>query len=116
MSSQDACRESRSVSSALEKLCESMSHTVIGNQGSSPSSPLQLRTTKNSLVGLGVVTQADLEALVRTLRRLLAAVTRILLLADNVVVKQLLVASSSSTGQVFSNSDREHFLNSHLKI
>ena len=60
MSSQDACRESRSVSSALEKLCESMSHTVIGNQGSSPSSPLQLRTTKNSLVGLGVVTQAGM--------------------------------------------------------
>ena len=33
----DACRESRSVSSGLEKLCESMSHTVIGN-GSSPNS------------------------------------------------------------------------------
>ena len=31
------------------------------------------------------VTQGDLEALIRTLRRLLAAVTRILLLADNVV-------------------------------
>ena len=100
MSSQDACRESRSVSSALEKHCESMSHTVIGNQSSSPGSPLQLRTTKNSLVGLGVVTQADLESLVRTLRRLLAAVTRILLLADNVVVKQLLVASSTAGGNV----------------
>ena len=33
----DACRESRSVSSGLEKLCESMSHTVIGN-GSTPNS------------------------------------------------------------------------------
>ena len=97
---QDACRESRSVSSALEKLCESMSHTVIGNQGSSPGSPLQLRTTKNSLVGLGMITQADLEALVRTLRRLLAAVTRILLLADNVVVKQLLVASSTTNSVI----------------
>ena len=72
-----------------------MSHTVIGNQGSSPGSPGLLRS-KSSLL-LGVVTQADLEALVRTLRRLLAAVTRILLLADNVVVKQLLVASNSST-------------------
>ena len=68
MSSQDACRESRSVSSALEKLCESMSHTVIGNQGSSPSSPLQLRTTKNSLVGLGVVTQVPSINYVDTLR------------------------------------------------
>lgn len=74
-----------------------MSHTVIGNQGSSPGSPL-LRSTKSIL---GVVTQADLEALVRTLRRLLAAVTRILLLADNVVVKQLLVASSVSGSSNF---------------
>ena len=41
-----------------------------------------------------MVNQADLEALVRTLRRLLAAVTRILLLADNVVVKQLLVTGT----------------------
>ena len=72
-----------------------MSHTVIGNQGSNPGSPGLLRS-KSSLL-LGVVTQADLEALVRTLRRLLAAVTRILLLADNVVVKQLLVASNSGT-------------------
>ena len=27
---QEACRESRNVSSGLEKLCESLSHTVIG--------------------------------------------------------------------------------------
>ena len=33
---------------------------------------------------------SDLEALIRTLRQLLTAVTKILLLADNVVVKQLL--------------------------
>ena len=38
-----------------------------------------------------------MEALIRTLRRLLAAVTRILLLADNVVVKQLLVASNTGS-------------------
>ena len=44
-----------------------------------------------------MVNQADLEALVRTLRRLLAAVTRILLLADNVVVKQLLVAGTPNS-------------------
>ena len=54
------------------------------------------RSSSKSNLLLGVVTQADLEALVRTLRRLLAAVTRILLLADNVVVKQLLVASLST--------------------
>ena len=51
------------------------------------------------------VTQGDLEALIRTLRRLLAAVTRILLLADNVVVKQLLVASNNSTTSTMSMVD-----------
>ena len=35
---QESCRESRSISSALEKLCESMSHSVMGNK-SSCSSP-----------------------------------------------------------------------------
>ena len=34
---QESCRESRSISAALEKLCESMSHSVMGNKsGSSP--------------------------------------------------------------------------------
>lgn len=91
---QDACRESRSVSSALEKLCESMSHNVIGNQAGSSPAANSMRPPRT-----GVVAQPDLEALVRTLRRLLAAVTRILLLADNVVVKQLLVASNAGTVQ-----------------
>ena len=93
-----------------------MSHTVIGNQNSSPGSPLQLRTTKNSLVGLGVVTQADLESLVRTLRRLLAAVTRILLLADNVVVKQLLVASSTAGGNVIDKRGSVKNVKTHSRI
>ena len=61
---------------------------------------LDFRSSSKSNLLLGVVTQADLEALVRTLRRLLAAVTRILLLADNVVVKQLLVASLSTVGTI----------------
>ena len=109
---QEACRESRNVASGLEKLCESLSHTVIGNSASgasqpfggvvvgpnnhSKSSPNHLRRTKSTSMQLWGVTQGDLEALIRTLRRLLAAVTRILLLADNVVVKQLLVASNSN--------------------
>ena len=67
-----------------------------GGPGSNPKSSPSLRRTQSSMQLLGV-TQGDLEALIRTLRRLLAAVTRILLLADNVVVKQLLVASTNST-------------------
>jgi hypothetical protein len=43
--------------------------------------------------GSGLPPEADLEALLRTLRRLLVSVTQILLLADNVVVKQLLTVS-----------------------
>ena len=55
-----------------------------GGPGSNPKSSPSIRRTQSSMQLLGV-TQGDLEALIRTLRRLLAAVTRILLLADNVV-------------------------------
>ena len=48
------------------------------------------------------------EPLVRTLRRLLAAVTRILLLADNVVVKQLL-NQSDKTKANSENNLMNHF-------
>ena len=79
-----------------------MSHSVMGNKsGSSPKGmPLLGKINGiylnflarfwpregahlilNLVVFTGMVNQADLEALVRTLRRLLAAVTRILLLA-----------------------------------
>ncbi len=126
------------MATALEKLCESMSHSVIGKgpQPGGPNNSPLMRSAKqgpNGPILLGVVTQPDLEALVRTLRRLLgnfeilkesdskeaetaaacratrlyffkepifiilAAVTRILLLADNVVVKQLLVAGTPGT-------------------
>ena len=59
---QEACRESRNVCSGLEKLCESLSHTVIGNSGVSnnhvKNSPNHLRRTKSSMQSLGV-TQAS---------------------------------------------------------
>ena len=56
-----------------------------------------IKCSKCSNLKNPVLIQGDLEALIRTLRRLLAAVTRILLLADNVVVKQLLVASNTGS-------------------
>ena len=43
-----------------------------------------------SLGGTGTGSCSELEVLIRTLRQLLTAVTKILLLSDNVVVKQLL--------------------------
>ena len=39
---QESCRESRSISSALEKLCESISHSVMGNKSSSSPKGLPL--------------------------------------------------------------------------
>lgn len=84
-----ACRESRAVSGALEKLCESlargprgMTNAVLLHAPTPPPAPAPS--------GPGLPPEADLEALLRTLRRLLVSVTQILLLADNVVVKQLL--------------------------
>ena len=59
---QEACRESRNVCSGLEKLCESLSHTVIGNSGVSnnhvKNSPNHLRRTKSSMQSLGVTQES----------------------------------------------------------
>ncbi len=87
-----ACRESRAVSGALEKLCESLSR---GPRGMSNAVLLHAPTPPPAPApsGPGLPPEADLEALLRTLRRLLVSVTQILLLADNVVVKQLLTLS-----------------------
>ncbi|KAJ1525956.1 hypothetical protein ONE63_009141 [Megalurothrips usitatus] len=64
----DACKEARTAGSAIEKLCEAA-------MGDSPAG-----------------SPADRGAVVRAARCLLQAVTRVLLLADIVVVKQLLLA------------------------
>ena len=90
-----ACRESRAVSGALEKLCESLSRSSRGMSNSGGGVLLHAPTPPPGPApsGSGPPAEADLEALLRTLRRLLVSVTQILLLADNVVVKQLLTVS-----------------------
>ena len=91
-----ACRESRAVSGALEKLCESLSRTSSGGRGLSNAGVMLHAPTPPpgpAPTGSCPPAEADLEALLRTLRRLLVSVTQILLLADNVVVKQLLTVS-----------------------
>ena len=91
-----ACRESRAVSGALEKLCESLSRSSRGMSNSGGGGVLLHAPTPPpgpAPSGSGPPAEADLEALLRTLRRLLVSVTQILLLADNVVVKQLLTVS-----------------------
>jgi hypothetical protein len=88
----DAGRESRSVGANLEKLCEALSadhagETIGGDcNGSSDIHGFALSPN-------------DLETVVRVLRRLLAAVTRVLLLADNTVVKQLLTSKQEQPDQ-----------------
>ncbi|KAK2708598.1 alpha-catulin-like isoform X2 [Artemia franciscana] len=63
----DACREARAAGAAIEKLCSDMS------------------SSRNSMSGPN-----ERSALVRSARCLLSAVTQVLLLADAIVVKQLL--------------------------
>ena len=113
-----SCRESRVQSNALEKMCEALSlsvnlsdisgglqsldvgsnsnQTIITNHtgGSSGGSgnvivPTSGVVTSNTAI-ISSLSGSELEVLVRTLRQLLTAVTKILLLSDNVVVKQLL--------------------------
>lgn len=82
----------RAVSGALESLCETLSRgSLISNAPVSVLLHASSPSANNS--GTGAVQEADLEALLRTLRRLLVSVTQILLLADNVVVNQLLSVS-----------------------
>ena len=53
----------------------------------------RLTTCKNSVDGEdGTVVAADKTAMVRAARQLLSAITKVLLLADKVVVKQLLAS------------------------
>ncbi|XP_037031790.1 alpha-catulin isoform X4 [Bradysia coprophila] len=66
----DACKDARAAGSSIERLCEITVTDPLGYDG-----PL-----------------ADRSAMVRAARGLLSSVTRVLLLADIVVVKQLLLA------------------------
>ena len=123
----DACRDSRAVSLGLDKLCESFSLQVQSSQTitnpaaangqgqpggtvANPASSVVVTTSSGTVIAND--SSGDLEALVRTLRRLLTAVTRILLLADNVVVKQLLMggdqqpANPTASDQVMLPEDK----------
>lgn len=73
----EACKEARSAGHAIEKLCEDVD------------------VCKDLCLG-------DKAALARAARCLLAAVTRVLLLADFVVVKQLLLAKDKVESLNFS--------------
>ena len=114
------CREARGVSNALEKLCESISRGItvnsLGGPGGGPGgngppngpgqNMQQQQPMPKNVVGSNG-TENDLETLLRTLRRLLVAATQILLLADNVVVKQLLAGGSSKEKQLQSSTSAE---------
>ena len=99
-----ACRESRSIGSGLDKLCEEISrrlltaaangmngnhHGMVMDGRRSPASRRNFCRRRNFFNGI----HSDVQSLVQALRRLLAAVTRILLLSDNVVVKQILYSN-----------------------
>ena len=83
-------------SSSKQALLNSHQISGGGNAGSGGSGPNIVVPTSGSGVvtsssgGHGIGVSSDLEVLIRTLRQLLTAVTKILLLSDNVVVKQLL--------------------------
>ncbi|XP_055705579.1 alpha-catulin isoform X1 [Phlebotomus papatasi] len=69
----DACKEARAAGSSIERLCEITATDPLGYPP--PDGPL-----------------SDRSAMIRAARALLSSVTRVLLLADIVVVKQLLLA------------------------
>ena len=115
-----ACRESRVQSGELDKMCEALSlsvniggvssglralgvsstskQTIINNHSATgsgsvlvPSPGVPCSSAEVSTLTSSVAEDcSEIEVLVRTLRQLLTPVTKILLLADNVVVKQLL--------------------------
>ncbi|XP_059352349.1 alpha-catulin-like isoform X3 [Daphnia carinata] len=83
----EACREARQAGIAIEKLCELQydeAQSCCTDGETSPSGG------SGSIVGSSAI--ADKGSMVRAARCLLAAVTQVLLLADTIVVKQLLQA------------------------
>ncbi|XP_045031707.1 alpha-catulin isoform X4 [Daphnia magna] len=83
----EACREARQAGIAIEKLCELQydeAQSCCTDGETSPSGG------SGSIVGNSAI--ADKGSMVRAARCLLAAVTQVLLLADTIVVKQLLQA------------------------
>ncbi|CAB4060708.1 unnamed protein product [Lepeophtheirus salmonis] len=88
----EACRESRAVGNSLEKLCEGLSLCLSNarNGSSTQSSMLPRNLSGGGL--LHSLSPSDFETLIRSARVLLSGVTRILLLADNVVVNKLLIS------------------------
>ncbi len=93
-------RESRAVAAATEKLCQTVS-ARLADDGVSGVAGLVFGTEVEEEVEADPSAAAfnfassgvgGQEALVRALRCLLAAVTKVLLLADSVVVRQLLVS------------------------
>ncbi|QQP50756.1 Alphacatulinlike, partial [Caligus rogercresseyi] len=93
----EACRESRAVGNSLEKLCEGLCLCVNNTRkGSSSSSASSTSMLPGNLSGGGLLhslSPSDFETLIRSARVLLSGVTRILLLADNVVVNKLLISN-----------------------
>ncbi|XP_054166847.1 alpha-catulin-like [Oppia nitens] len=68
----DACKDARAAGTLIEQLCESATHEI------DPSAAGQMRS------------YSDKSCMVRAARALLSSVTRVLLIADTVVVKQLI--------------------------
>ncbi|CAL4059270.1 unnamed protein product, partial [Meganyctiphanes norvegica] len=89
----EACKEARAAGLAIEKLCESAEGKLdCGDRGIAGGGGLM--TTG---VGGGGGRSEYRGAMVRAARCLLSSVTRVLLLADTVVVKQLLLAKDKVT-------------------
>ncbi len=97
-------RESRAVAAATEKLCQTVS-ARLADDGVSGVAGLVFGTEVEEEVEADPSAAAfnfassgvgGQEALVRALRCLLAAVTKVLLLADSVVVRQLLVSKGEA--------------------
>ncbi|XP_046652731.1 alpha-catulin-like isoform X2 [Daphnia pulicaria] len=88
----EACREARQAGAAIEKLCELQydETQTCGTDGEMSPSAGSGGGGSGSILGSSGMT--DKGSMVRAARCLLAAVTQVLLLADTIVVKQLLQA------------------------
>ena len=100
----------RSIGLAVE-LVASVGETIMSGEENCGDMQEACREARAAASDLEKLCEMGMEPLVRTLRRLLAAVTRILLLADNVVVKQLLNQSDKPMVQATTAGSENNLMN-----
>ena len=88
----DACKDVRSAGALIEQLCSLTAPSLRVHDSSLPEEETGAYDDDTSNIENSIRTHADRTAMARAARALLSSVTRVLLVADTVVVKQIVAS------------------------